>query len=242
MSNGLLKRAALASLLVIFLSASVGRAGFLDDLLGSLEPAVQGTSEDTAISGLKEALSTGTVNAVMSVSQLDGYLGNQMVKILMPEKIKMVADTLAKVGFQQQVDDFVTSMNRAAEKAAPQAKSFFLEAITAMTIEDAMGILNGGDTAATDYLKEKTTDQLYETFKPVIESSLNDVGGTRYFNEMMKSFTSLPFMTAQSLDLNHYVTEEALDGLFLMIGQEEKKIRTDPAARVTDLLQKVFTK
>jgi len=200
----------------------------------------QGLDQETMVSGLKEALSVGAQNAVESVSKMNGYFGNEMIKIMMPEKIQMVTDVLAKAGYQKQVDDFILSMNRAAEGAAPQAISFFVSAIKDMTLEDAKGILNGGDTAATDYFKEKTSDEIYDAFKPIISSSMNEVGVTRSYKEMMDTYTSLPFASAQSLHLDHYVTNQALDGLFQVLAQEEKKIRTDPAARTTDLLKKVF--
>jgi hypothetical protein len=138
------------------------------------------------------------------------------------------------------VDEFVLSMNRAAEMAAPQAKSIFVESIREMTFEDAKKILNGGDTAATDFFKASTSDRLYEAFKPIISSSMNDVGATRKYKEMMGQYTALPFTSAESVDLDHHVTNKSLDGLFYMVGEEEKKIRTDPAARVTDLLKTVF--
>jgi hypothetical protein len=131
-------------------------------------------------------------------------------------------------------------MNRAAEKAAPQAKSFFLDAVKEMSFDDAKGILNGGDTAASDYFKKKTTDQLYEVFKPIISSQMSDVGVTRYYKDMTSKLTSLPFMNLETLDLDHHVTNKALEGLFFMIGEEEKKIRSDPKARVTELLKEVF--
>jgi RNA binding exosome subunit len=200
----------------------------------------QSLDNDTMISGLKEALSIGTENAVKSVSQVDGYFGNEIIKVLMPEKIKKVAEVLGKVGYQQQVDDFILSMNRAAERAAPKAASIFGSAIKEMTLEDARGILDGGDTAATDYFKAKTSDTIYETFKPIISSSMNEVGVTRSYKEMMDKYTSLPFMKSESLDLDHYVTDKSLGGLFYMLGQEEKKIGTNPAGRVTELLKKVF--
>jgi hypothetical protein len=160
----------------------------------------------------------------------------------MPEKIRTVADMLGKVGYQRQVDEFVLSMNRAAEKAAPQAASFFGDAIREMTFDDARKILTGGDTAATEYFRAKTHDKIYDSFKPIISSSMDKVGTTRSYKEMMSKYEALPFVSKQSLDLDHYVTSKALDGLFYMVGQEEKKIRTDPAARVTDLLKTVFGK
>ena len=229
-------------LVCLFVSVSWVKAGWLEDLFEIIEPAVPENTLETTISGLKEALSIGTANAVSHVSQANGYFNNAAIKILMPEKIQTVADMLSQVGFKEQVDNFVSSMNQAAEKAAPHAKSIFLDAVQQMSFDDAKGILDGGDTAATEYLKEKTSNKIYGAFKPLITRSLNEVGGTGYYNEMMKTFTALPFAQAQTLDLNHYVANKAMDGLFLMIGEEEKRIRTDPAARVTDLLQKVFTK
>lgn len=226
-------------LLVCFSTGSY--AGLFDTIKErvGLSPK-QSLDENTIISGLKEALLIGTENAVKSVSQIDGYFGNEIIKILMPEKIRKVADVLGKIGYQQQVDHFVLSMNRAAERAAPKAASIFGSAIREMTLDDARGILGGGDTAATDYFKAKTSGTIYKTFKPIISSSMNEVGVTRSYKKMMDMYTSLPFMKSESLDLDHYVTDKSLDGLFYMLGQEEKKIRTNPAGRVTELLKKVF--
>ncbi|HJX31869.1 MAG TPA: DUF4197 domain-containing protein [Thermodesulfobacteriota bacterium] len=227
---------------LLFFAAS-GNAGLLDTIKqGAGIPQQKSSDDSTIASGLKEALSIGTKNAVTSVSQTDGYFGNAMIKILMPEKIQNVASVLGKLGYQKQVDDFILSMNRAAEKAAPQAASLFVGAIKEMTLEDAKGILTGSDTSATDYFKKKTSDNIYTAFKPIISSSMNEVGVTRSYKTMMDKYTALPFMKSPSLDLDHYVTNKAMDGLFYMIGQEEKKIRTNPAARVTDLLKKVFGK
>jgi RNA binding exosome subunit len=229
--------------LLVFLS-SLPAAQVDDALKGVKLPANQGSSDKTNVaSGLKEALTIGTGNAVTSVSKVDGYFGNKMIKILMPEKIQTVANALGKLGYQKQVDDFVLSMNRAAEKAAPKAKEIFIDAIKQMTIEDGKKILNGGNTAATDYFKAKTSKRIFESFKPIVSSSMNEVGVTRSYNEMMGKYTSsVPFAKKETLDLNTYVTNKASDGLFYMVGQEEKKIRTDPAARVTDLLKNVFGK
>jgi hypothetical protein len=223
------------------LVASSVKAGFLDRVKQVITPtSKESLDENTIIAGLKEALSQGTDNAVSSVATLNGYFGNEAIKILVPEKIHTVADTLKKFGFQQQVDDFVLSMNRAAENAAPQAKSYFVEAIKEMTFEDAQKILKGNDTAATDYFREKMHDKLYAAFEPSVSSSMNEVGVTRAYKNMMVKYTTIPFVKAESLDLDHYVTEKSLDGLFYMVGQEEKKIRTDPVARTTDILKKVF--
>lgn len=215
--------------------------GFMDDLIqGAGMGQKSGPGNDQIIAGLKEALSIGTGDAVTATSKTNGYFGNQAIKILMPEKIRKVADVLGKVGYQKEVDDFVLSMNRAAEKAAPQAKAIFIDAIHQMTVEDARKILDGGDTAATDYFKAKTSGKLYEAFQPIVSSSMNDVGTTRSYKEMMGKYTALPFTSAESLDLDRYVTSKSLDGLFYLVGQEEIKIRIDPAARVTDLLKTVF--
>jgi hypothetical protein len=234
-------------LLVFVFFSTEAYAGILDDAMKSIGSSAtkgpnKGPDNATTVSGLKEALSIGTENAVKSVSQTDGYFKNKAIRILMPEKIQKVADVLSKVGYQKEVDDFVLSMNRAAEKAAPKAASYFVGAIKEMSVEDASGILRGGDTAATEFFKKKTNAKLYESFKPIISSSMNEVGVTSSYKNMMSRYESIPFMDKQSLDLDHYVTNKSLDGLFYMVGQEEKKIRTDPAARVTDLLKTVFGK
>ncbi len=228
---------------ILLLSSAVGETAGLEDVMKTLGSASKaGPDENTTASGLKEALSVGTDKAVKSVSRVDGYFGNQAIKILMPGNIQKVADVLGKMGYQKQVDDFVLSMNRAAEKAAPQAVSFFVDAIKQMTFDDARNILGGGETAATEFFKRKTHDRLYNAFKPIISQSMDQVGATRSYKEMMGSYDSIPFMDKQSVDLDHYVTNKSLDGLFYMVGQEEKKIRTDPAARTTDLLKTVFGK
>ena len=231
----------LVIIVVQIFSAHLCYAGFLDNVMKMFGGSSQEKpDENTITSALKEAIVIGANNAVKSVSKNDGYFGNQAIKILIPEKIKMIAEGLGKIGYQKQVDDFIISMNRAAEKAAPKAKSFFIDAIKEMTFDDARKILNGDDTAASDYFKIKTNDKLYEAFKPIISSSMNEAGVTRYYKDMTSKFTSLPFVKPELLDLDHYVTNNALDGLFYMIGEEEKKIRKDPAARVTELLKKVF--
>jgi uncharacterized protein YidB (DUF937 family) len=237
-------------IVLVVLLASTASAGLFDDLMEKVSPALKGgggvtdqvLSLEKTVSGLKEALSVGTGNAVSLLSKDGGYAGSELTKILMPEKIQNVADMLKKVGMGSQVDTFVATMNQAAEKAAPQAKEYFMGAIKEMTFEDAKGILNGGDTAATEYLNSKTRDKIAAAFKPTVSSSLDQVGATKSYKTMMQSFTSIPFMSAQSLDLDNYVTDQAMKGLFLRVGEEEAKIRTNPAARVTGLLEQVFGK
>ena len=243
MKEDKMKRTVYSLLLLLVFCVPASDAGPLDNFIKGIGgPAGGGPDNDTVVSGLKEALSVGTENAVTNVSQIDGYFGNKMIRILMPEKIRKVADVLGKLGYQKEVDEFVLSMNRAAEKAAPKAASYFGGAIREMSFEDARGILKGGDTAATEFFRKKTQDRIYEAFKPIVSASMNEVGVTRSYKNMMARYESLPFMEKQSLDLDHYVTNASLDGLFYMVGQEEKKIRTDPAARVTDLLKTVFGK
>jgi hypothetical protein len=133
-------------------------------------------------------------------------------------------------------------MNRAAEAAAPVASRFFGDAIRDMTVDDARGILTGGNTAATDFFRRKTGDKLYLAFKPIVSKKVGEVGATRAYKNMMGRYESVPMMGGQSLDLDDYVTRKSLDGLFLTVGEEEKRIRTDPVARSTDLLKSVFGK
>jgi hypothetical protein len=225
----------------------LAEAGIFDTIVKELPVAKSGVSQsgldqETTVSGLKEALAIGTENAVKAVSKTDGYFSNQMVKILLPDKIQKAADVIAKLGFQEQVDNFILSMNRAAEAAAPKATDLFVNAIKTMSFDDARKILQGEETAATHYFKDKTSNKLYDEFKPVVVSNMNKVGVTKAYKDMMAPYESLPLVPKESMDLDHYVTNKALDGLFLMLGQEEKKIRTNPAARVTELLKTVFGK
>jgi hypothetical protein len=217
------------------------RAGILDDLVKGVGGArTTMATDDQVVAGLKEALTIGSSKGVKTVSKTDGYFGNPAIRILMPEKLQKVADVLGKVGYEKEVDAFVLSMNRAAEKAAPKARAIFVDAIRGMTFDDARKILSGGDTAATEYFRAKTGERMHAAFLPVVSSSMDEVGVTRSYKEMMGRYTSVPFMRAESLDLDQYVTKKALDGLYYMVAQEERKIRTDPAARATDLLRKVF--
>jgi hypothetical protein len=210
-----------------------------------LGPAAGGAGgmQGDVVSGLKEALAVGTGTAVQTLSKANGYFGDAAVKILMPDKLRTAAAVLKKAGYQKEVDEFVLSMNRAAEQAAPKARPIFEEAVKKMTIEDAKGILNGGNTAATDYFKARTSPRLTEAFKPVIAESMNQAGTTRSYKALTDRYRSVvPFGGMDAFDLDGYVTGKSLNGLFLKVGQEEAKIRTNPAARTTDLLKRVFTK
>ena len=189
---------------------------------------------------LKEALQIGTENAVKLTGATDGYFKNQAIKILLPEKLKTLESGLRAVGYGPQVDELVLGMNRAAERAAPQAKQIFWDAIGAMTIDDSRKILNGSDTAATEYFKTKTSDPLTTAFRPIVERSMSEVGVTRQYKDLLGRARAIPFLNVEAYDLDNYVVGKALDGLFLVVGDEEKKIRTNPSARVTDLLREVF--
>jgi hypothetical protein len=227
--------------LLMFVPSSGPVYGQLDSVLGKLKGANQVSLGDAKIgSGLKEALQVGTENAVKSTGRRDGYFANEAIKILLPPKLKAMEQVLRVMGKGPEVDQFVLSMNRAAEQAAPLAKPIFLEALQQMTFDDARKILRGGDTAATDYFKLKTSDKLAKAFKPAVDEAMANTGVERQFNKLMGSASALPFGKPQALDINHYVVTKALDGLFLVLGQEEKKIRKDPAARVTPLLKQVF--
>lgn len=249
--EGVMKRWLVAALCAGVACVAAAQLPRLDDLMkgGASVPRIPATGstvgtadKKTNAAGIKEALAVGTERAVNSLGRADGYFGNAAVKILMPSNIQKVADVARMAGFQRQVDEFVLSMNRAAEAAAPVAARYFGDAIRAMTLEDVRGILTGGDTAATDFFRRKTHDQLYTAFKPIVSQKVGDVGATRAYKDMMGRYESVPMMGRQSLDLDDYVTNKALDGLFYMVGQEERKIRTNPAARTTDLLKAVFGK
>ncbi len=189
--------------------------------------------------GLKEALSIGTQNSSSKLSAVDGFFTNAAIKILMPEEAQKVESTLRSFGLGGLVDKAVLSMNRAAEEASKSATPIFVNAVKEMTITDALGILKGGDYAATDYFKSKTTTPLTNAFRPVIEKALAKTDATKYWNDVFSAYNKLA-ATPVNTDLAGYVTERSLGGLFYEIGLEEQKIRKDPAARVTTLLKKVF--
>ena len=200
-----------------------------------------GLDSNTIISGLKEALDTGARLAIDNVSKTDGYLANELIRIAMPPELQQASDLMRKFGLSAQADQFEQSMNHAAEKAAPEATNIIVAAIKDMSIEDANKILQGSDDAATQYFKDKTSTQLGELFRPTVTNSLNQVGTTKYYNDLAKQVAEIPIVGETiNLDLPSYVTEQALTGLFAMIALEEKKIRDNPAARTTELLKQVF--
>jgi len=206
---------------------------------GSSASGFGNLSNSDIASGLKEALTIGAKNAAGRLSVTDGFFKNAMIKILLPKEAQQVEKTLRSIGMGSIVDKAILSMNRAAEDAAKQAAPIFVNAITSITIQDGLNILKGGNNAATNYLKGKTTGALTTAFKPVIQKSLNKVGAPDIWKSVFSTYNKIS-LNKVNPDLTGYVTERALNGLFVTIAEEEAKIRTNPAAQVTSLLQKVF--
>ncbi|MFL5809245.1 MAG: DUF4197 domain-containing protein [Flavisolibacter sp.] len=213
-----------------------GKSG-IDKILKA--PTKSALSNDEIVSGLKEALSVGTNNASKQLSNVDGFFKDAAIKILMPAEAQKAEKKLRALGMGKLVDDAILSMNRAAEDASKSAAPIFVNAVKQMSIGDAVGILKGGDFAATTYLKDKTTASLTESFRPVIDASLKKTDATKYWNAV---FTAYNKFSADKInpDLAAYVTEKSLSGIFHQVGLEEQKIRKDPVARTTDILKKVF--
>ncbi|WP_273149067.1 DUF4197 domain-containing protein [Methylophaga thiooxydans] len=247
-----LKLVSLTLIISISLLSGHARADWgamLDDLkeagktfMPGAETADSTLDTGTIISGLKEALSVGSKRAIDTIGQTDGFLANPKIRIPLPPQVEQVGGLMRQFGMSGLADEFETSMNRAAEDAAPEATNIVINAIKNMSIEDAKQILNGPDNAATEYFKTKTSDQLSTLFRPTIENSLDQVGSTRYYNQLSDQVSDVPVVGQNlNVDLPDYVTEQALNGLFTMLAIEEKKIRENPAARSTELLKKVFS-
>ena len=243
-----MKKLFILSILGTFLSVQQGFAQF-GDILNKGKKILNEKSGNTGsnlsntevIAGLKQALEIGSNNAGSQLSALNGYFGNQLIKIMMPPEVRQVEQTLRSIGMGSEVDKAILAMNRAAEDAAQKAAPIFVEAIRTITINDGLSILRGGNGAATNYLKGRTTQQLTNAFRPVIENSLRKVDATKYWSQVFTIYNRLPTTRNKvNPDLTGYVTERALNGLFVTVEQEENKIRQNPSARVTDLLKKVF--
>jgi len=230
------------SLFFVFSYGHQADAGFQDWLKEAARKlgGEKGLSDDEIVNGLKQALEIGTSNAVKTVSQTNGYFKNPRIRIPLPENVKKVEKLLRATGFGRRVDEFELSMNRAAERAAPEAKTIFWDAIKQMSFTDARQILDGSDDAATQYFQDKTAGRLQKIFKPITHQAMSEVGVTHSYQSIDNKIKTIPFADQMSFDLDQYVTDKALSGLYLMLAEEEKKIRQDPAARVTDLLKKVF--
>jgi hypothetical protein len=201
-----------------------------------------GLSESKVASGLKQALQVGSENAVKIVGKPNGYFGNEAIKILMPKELRPLEGGLRAIGFGPKIDEFILSMNRSAEAAAPAARGIFIDAILAMSFDDAKRILAGDNTAATEYFKQKTTGRLTDAFTPVVKKTMEENGVVRQYDALTEQYRNIPFASSKSLDIDHYVVSKALDGLFYELAEQEKQIRTNPAARTTDLLREVFAR
>lgn len=215
----------------------------LDQAIKDINNTVSGggsLSNADIIKGLKEALTVGSRNSANKASVTDGYFKNTLIKIPFPKEAEKVESTVRSLGMNKQVDDFVLSLNRAAEDAAKKAAPVFVNAITKMTINDGVSILKGNNDAATQYLKRTTSTELKNQFKPIVQTSLNTVQVTKYWTPVISTYNKIPFVTQMNPNLEEYVTQKAIDGLFILVAQEELKIRKDPAARVSDILKKVF--
>ncbi|MFK7899810.1 MAG: DUF4197 domain-containing protein [Cyclobacteriaceae bacterium] len=197
------------------------------------------TSGDVT-AGLREALITGINLSSGKASKQDGYLKNSLIKIPFPSELDKVKNTMNDLGMNKLVTDFETSINRGAEKAAIKAAPIFINAIKSMSIQDAWGLLKGGDNAATNFLKKSTSSQLFTAFKPIIHQSLGQVNATKHFSTIVNRYNQIPLVSDVNPDLDEYATNKAIDGLFKLVALEEAKIRENPAARTSSVLQKVF--
>ena len=215
-----------------------------DSPLGRILGRVRSSSlsNDKITAGLKEALQVSTSNAVNSTGRPDGYFKNAAIKILLPPKLQAAGRGMRLLGMGAQVDELELGMNRAAEQAAPAAKQIFLNSLTKMTFTDARQILSGNDTAATDFFKRTSTEQLSTAFQPIVHQSMENVGVVRQYEQLMQNPVAQRVNAGGNFNLDDYVVGKALDGLFYMMGEEEKKIRKDPAAQTTALLREVFGK
>ena len=232
-------------LVILLFTGTQSSAQFLKDLKKAAEDVIE-ESTDTKLSeeevgkALKEALTLGIEKGVKQLSKPDGYFQDAEIKIPMPKEAKSVDEKLRMLGQGDKVDDAIESMNRAAEDAASGAKDIFVTAIKELTLQDVMNILNGENNAATKFLEDHTRLKLVKKFKPIIKVSLDKVGATKHWKTVFTSYNKLPFVKPVNPDLEDYVTNKAIDGLFIQIAKEELAIRKNPTARVTDLLKKVF--
>ncbi len=223
----------------IMLSSCSSTQQILNDLLGAPTASKDPTNQEIGL-GLKDALEKGAVMGANQVGKVDGYFKNAAIKILFPPEAKKVETKLRQLGVGQLCDRVILSINQAAEAAAPEAKLIFVNAIKQLTIADAVNILFGNDDAATRFLERTTTASLEQKFNPIINRSLNQVNATKYWSDVMSRYNKIPFVQPVNADLRKFVTGKAIDGLFLMIEKEEKKIRENPAERTTAILKQIF--
>lgn len=261
----------------VLLAAPSAQAGWLDAISEQLEQTkivpkevstatLQGTTDLSVAEmngGLKEALSAGTRLAIKQLGTQDGFFGNDLVKIPVPEKVQMMESALRKLGMGKYADDFILALNRSAEKAVPETATIFADTISKMSIEDAQKILRGADDAATGYFRDNSGPALQAAMLPIVQEYTQQTDVTKYYKAMVSVYDEYAAPTLQSSglggimsalgggtaesgsydarDLDSYITHKSLDGLFTVIAEEEKKIRTNPTARTTELLEKVFS-
>ena len=233
---------------VLLLVAGLVELSQAQTFLKNLKKQVTGSSNsgsslssDEIISGLKQALTLGAQKSADKLSAVDGFFKDAAVKVLLPPQAQNVEKTLRGLGMGKLVDDAILSMNRAAEDASKSAAPIFVNAVKQMTVQDGLSILRGADTAATGYLRKTTSPELTAAFHPVIDSSLQKTGATKYWKTLFDTYNKLPTtFNKVDPDLASFVTQKAMNGIFYYVAQEEMKIRKDPAAQVTDLLKKVF--
>jgi len=197
-------------------------------------------SNTDAVGGLKEALEKGAGSAVGKLGKMDGFLGNERVKIPLPESLQKADKTMRRFGMSKYADELVVTMNRAAEAAVPEAKVLLIDAVKTMSVEDAKGILTGGETSATDYFRRKTSAPLAVKFRPIVEQATTKVGLARSYNNFAGKASRWGLISKEQANLDDYVTQKALEGLFLMIADEEKAIRANPVEQGSKLISKVF--
>jgi hypothetical protein len=230
--------------LIFFVGIHTAVAGWgWDTIKDEAEDALRGSmplTNEEVIRGLREALVIGTKNSTNRASRINGFYKNPRIRIPFPPEAQKIKKTVESLGMKSQVDKFVLTLNRAAEEAAKQAAPIFIDAIKSITIQDGFAILNGGNDAATKFLKRKTSRPLFNKFQPVAKKAIDKVQVTRYWNPIITRYNQIPMVERIDPDLDRYVTQRALKGLFKLIAAEELKIRKDPKARVTELLRRVF--
>ncbi len=210
---------------------------------GAIQGKGSGLTNEEVVAGLKEALGKGAVQAVGHASKLDGFWGDPRLRIPFPPEADRMKTTLVKIGIEPQVNEFELTMNRAAENASKEAAAIFLSAIKGMSVSDGFAILKGGDNAATQFLRERTTTELRSRFRPIVEKATSEVALSSYWSPLAGAYNKAGMFTGTTAvdpDLDGYITEKAIDGLFLLVADEEARIRKDPMARTSDLLQRVF--
>jgi hypothetical protein len=219
-------RAILAALLVAFGAPAVAQ--------------LERLTQRDALAGLKAALERGSHAAVATLGRTDGFLGNPQVRIPLPESLQRAGKLARRLGYSEQVDELVVAMNRAAEAAVPEARKLLVDSVKKMTVQDAKGILRGGDIAGTEYFKRTANTQLHDRFLPIVQKATEKVGVAQHYKEFARPAAQFGLVKAEHADLDEYVTQKALDGLYFMLGEEEKKIRKDPVGTGSAILRKVF--